>query len=380
MQCCRRRVGIVTLHGYHNYGNRLQNYALQTIINSLGYKSITLIISEETNFYKLYSARFRRLFNTSFDSILEKYLARKEKKKFYKNNMDLIENRTLVFKKFSEEYLSEKHVRISLNSNIQFYDSYEYFITGSDQVWNPIYINNMHRYFLDFAEKKKRIAYAPSFGCPKIPKTYEEKYRNWLKSMSKVSVREEDGAKIIKELTGINAPVLVDPTLLLSKEQWLSVANKASNRPEDAYILTYFLGETNGNIESYIKNLAREKNMKIIRLGDIHDRETYVTGPREFIDYVNSASMFFTDSFHGVVFSILLETPFLVYERKTKVATMYSRIETLLDKFDLTHREYKNFSGDVFSVDYSHVPNILEKERNKAMEYLIDALDIRDEE
>ena len=117
----------------------------------------------------------------------------------------------------------------------------------------------MEKYFLTFADKSKRIAYAPSFSCPKLPKSHEKKYRKWLREMSRVSVRETEGAELIRELTGIDAPVLVDPTLLLSKKQWLSIANKASNRPEQGYILTYFLGEISSDTEQYIQNLAQEK-------------------------------------------------------------------------------------------------------------------------
>ena len=184
---------------------------------------------------------------------------------------------------------------------------------------------------------KSKGSVCSSFNCPKLPKSYERKISQMAKRNVRISVGSE--GQIIRELTDINAPVLVDPTLLLSKKQWLSFANKASNRPEEGYVLTYFLGEISSDTEQYIQNLAQEKNMKIIRLGDIHDKESYITGPREFIDYINNADVLFTDSFHGVVFSILLERPFVVYERKSSGATMYSRIETLLDRFDLRHRE-----------------------------------------
>jgi polysaccharide pyruvyl transferase WcaK-like protein len=374
-----RRLAIVTLHGYHNYGNKLQNYALQEVLNELGFITDTLILSTQSTPFKAIYDKAKKIFRQSPLESVAMIRKRVKPKVISKEHGELVDSRTNVFKQFSKHHLSEKFVKLDKGNIATINKDYDYFVTGSDQVWNPVYISNMEKYFLTFADKSKRIAYAPSFSCPKLPKSYEKKYRKWLKEMSKLSVREQEGAEIIKELTGIDAPVLVDPTLLLSKKQWLSIANKAINRPEEGYILTYFLGEISTDTEQYIQNLAQEKNMKIIRLGDIRDKESYVTGPREFIDYINHADILFTDSFHGAVFSILLETPFVVYERKTNIPTMYSRIETLLDKFDLRHREADNVGGDIFATDYSHVYEILEAEKNRSFKYLSEALGIGDE-
>ena len=379
MRDISRKVGIVTLHGYHNYGNKLQNYALQEVLNDLGFIADTLILStQRTPLSAIYDKAKKTFRRSPLESIA--MVTRKLKSRpISTEHEELVDSRINVFKRFSKDHLSEKFFLLDRENVAKINKDYDYFITGSDQVWNPIYISNMKKYFLTFADKSKRVAYAPSFSCPKLPKSYEKKYRKWLKEMSKLSVREQEGAKIIEELTGMNAPVLVDPTLLLSKEQWLAIANKACNRPEEGYILTYFLGEISSDTEQYIQNLAQEKNMKIINLGDVRDKESYITGPREFVDYINNAGVLLTDSFHGVVFSILLETPFLVYERKTNIPTMYSRIETLLDKFDLRHREAGNVSGDIFATDYSRVYEILEVEKNRAFKYLREALCVGDE-
>lgn len=374
-----RKIGIVTLHGYHNYGNKLQNYALKEVLTEQGFEVDTMVLYEERDYLYTIVRNIKRLFQQSPSKSLLKVINKFKSQQYKQDNKKLLDSRTNIFKQFSKHHLSEKFVKLDKGNIATINKDYDYFVTGSDQVWNPVYISNMEKYFLTFADKSKRIAYAPSFSCPKLPKSHEKKYRKWLKEMSRISVRETEGAEIIRELTGINAPVLVDPTLLLSKKQWLSIANKASNRPEQGYILTYFLGETSSDTEQYIQNLAQEKNMKIIRLGDIHDKESYITGPREFIDYINNATVLLTDSFHGVVFSILLETPFLVYERKTNIPTMYSRIETLLDKFHLRHREAKNLSEDIFTVNYSHVYEILEVERNRSFKYLREALGAGDD-
>src|SRR5699024_4251468 len=198
----------------------------------------------------------------------------------------------------------------------------------------------------------------------------------WLEGISTISIREEAGAKIIKDLTGVDAPVLVDPTMLLTKKEWLTVSNRASNRPNEPYILTYFLGGPTDETREQLENLVSRENMTIINLGDISEKETYETGPSEFLDYINNASAFFTDSFHGVVFSIIFETPFVVYERQSSGASMYSRIETILDNFDMRNREANGFNEDIFSMDFSGTYEVLEREYNKSIDYLKEALRI----
>jgi len=249
----------------------------------------------------------------------------------------------------------------------------------SDQVWNPCNLHGSSIYFLTFAEKHKRIAFAPSFGVSEIKAEYVERYKEWLSGMHRLSVREDDGAKIIKELTGRDAPVLVDPTMLLTKEKWLSIAKPAKNKPQGRYLLTYFLGGIPAKYKRQIENIVKENDLEVINLGDVREKETYETGPSEFIDYINSCSIFCTDSFHGTVFSILFQKPFIVYERMGSALSMYSRIDTLLNKFDLNCRKAENIrtNEQAFNIDYSHVPPILEAERNKALNYLKEALNVR---
>lgn len=276
------------------------------------------------------------------------------------------------FKAFSEVYLSEKI--IYLDNDREYIDDMSYFVSGSDQVWNPIEIAQMDKYFLTFAPKFKRITYAPSFGRSELPTTLQKKYKNWIDGLAAISVRKDAGADIIKQLTGREAPVLADPTLLLSKTEWLSIAKKATNRPNTPYLLTYFLGGPTPETRKKLEKLAEEKNMSIINLGDISETETYKTGPSEFLDYISNASAFFTDSFHGVVFSIIFQTPFVVYERLSPGASMYSRIETILNKFNMRNREAKDFKEDIFSMDFSTADEILIKEYEKSISYLKDSL------
>lgn len=374
-----KKIGILTLHGYQNYGNKLQNYALQKIINSLGFEANTVIIRKNRNVNNILSRRIKTVFKTSPSKIIGNLIERKKQKAFYKNNKELIDNRTRTFKDFSRKYLNEKFFFDSDDDYDNLIKSYEYFIAGSDQVWNPIYINDMNNYFLTFAPNERRISYAASFSCLDIPDKYKDKYKNWILGMAKISVRERVGANIIKHLTGIDVPVLLDPTLLLSKEQWISISKKSTNKPEEGYILAYFLGKIDEETKLYIESIAKIEKLKLIYLADIKDCETYTTGPSEFIDYVSSATVLFTDSFHGVVFSILMQTPFVVFQRLG--TNMYSRIETLLDMFHLRSREVQNIKNNeqIFNMDFSHIKPILEQERKKAIDYLKEALNVKNE-
>lgn len=370
------KIAILTLNGYFNYGNRLQNYATQEVIKTLGFDAKTIINDRESLHKKTLGDRIDNLI-TNFKQ-LHSIICHKFWRSIHK---DSIAKRTNIFKKFTSDYINETDYSISKN-NIpdDLSDRYDYFITGSDQVWNPDYLHGSSIYFLTFAEKHKRIAFAPSFGVSEIKPEYVERYKKWISGMHRLSVREDDGAKIIKALTGRDAPVLVDPTLLLTREKWLSIAKEAKNKPKGKYLLTYFLGGVPNKYKRQIKSIVKENNLEVINMGDIREKETYETGPSEFIDYINSCSIFCTDSFHGTVFSILFEKPFIVYERMGTSLSMFSRIDTLLDKFDLNSRKAENIKTNeqAFNIDYSHVPPILEAERNKALNYLKEALNIVD--
>lgn len=377
------KIAIITLNGYFNYGNRLQNYALQESLKILDNGVDSILIKNESIKKVKYRMGYRIKNNlySSPSKIMRKIKNKIELKLNNKSFSESNTKRTEIFKEFTNNYINETKYGVS-NNNIlgNLSDRYDYFVTGSDQVWNPSYNNGSSIYFLTFAPKEKRIAYAPSFGVSEIKPEFIDNYKKWISSMSKLSVREDDGAKIIKELTGRDAPVLVDPTLLLTKEKWLSISKEASNKPKGKYLLTYFLGGIPREYKKQVHDIVKRNNLEVINLGDIKERETYETGPSEFIDYINSCSLFLTDSFHGAVFSILLEKPFIVYERVGTSLSMYSRINTLLNKFNLESRKVENIKKgqDVFHIDYSHIPPILEEERNKAFDYLKEALNIED--
>jgi polysaccharide pyruvyl transferase WcaK-like protein len=374
-----RKIGIVTLNGYFNYGNRLQNYALEQAINSIGYEAETILVdsnyltdlrteSKKTNIPK-------RLKNKSVLDIADRLIHKLHALIFRKKHSKRKSNRYQQFFEFSKRNLHETEFTLK-ESNLtkEFEESYSCFVVGSDQVWNPHFTSASPIYFLRFTEKAKRVAYAPSFSVPHIEEQYLSRYKEWIRDFNKLSVREEDGARLIEELTGLEVPVLVDPTLLLTKQQWLDISQEAPKKPKQKYIATYFLGGVPIEHRSWLKQYAKNNNYKIINLADVRDNKAYETGPAEFISYVNDCSLFLTDSFHGAVFSILFKKPFIAYKRRGG-ESMYSRIDTLLDRFSLNERKIENMNLEesVFEINYDHVDAILEIERKRSMDFLRDS-------
>lgn len=380
-----KSVAIVTLVGYFNYGNRLQNYALQRVLDTFGFNVETLIFNSRRENNENELRLYKRVSNLRKMSVYDILSKGSMKLWSYINKKELIESNTIrtdIFKRFTNDYIRETEYSLSNNNiPVSLSEKYDYFITGSDQVWNPAYNKSSSIYFLTFAPKEKRIAYAPSFGVSEIRDEFIDRYKEWISGIDKLSVREYDGAKIIKNLIGVDVPVLVDPTMLLTEPQWDKIAKEPRNKPNEKYLLTYFLGYTTIEYSKRIKKIATSNNLKVVKLGSIKEKETYWTGPSELLSYIKDCSLLCTDSFHGVVFSIIYKKPFIVYKR-VGTQSMYSRINTLLDKFNLHCRKVEciDFDKNLFDIDYSHITPILEAEREKAIDYLKNALKIRDED
>ncbi len=368
-----KRIGIITLTGYTNYGNRLQNYALQQFLISLGYSPETIniknnIIQNKCKFCKKMKEIIKIQGFTGFIKKLILLLNRRQIKK--------IRNfRYKKFKLFSEKYINNSNFiignkDIELNSNINEY--YDYFIVGSDQVWNPYFPEVTEVFFLTFASEHKRISYSASFGINELPCNVKDKYKKWLSNINHISVREESGIKIVEDLINIKPELLVDPTLLLTKDDWLKIAKIHEGKPKAKYILTYFLGGINKEYKKEIKDLSKKYNLKVVHLADITDKKRFTADPSEFLDYINSATLFFTDSFHGTVFSLIFNTPFVTFNR----GNMNSRIDTILKKFNLENRRWSEVKKikNYFSVDFSNIDSILYNERQKAKNFLLNSL------
>ena len=196
--------------------------------------------------------------------------------------------------------------------------------------------------------------------------------------MKSISMREKAGADLVKKLTGRDVPVVVDPTILLSKEEWQKIEMVPEWYNGEKYILTYFLG----NPSPIIKNLAKKNNWKIFNLMDKSNLDLYASRVEEFVYLIEHAELVATDSFHACVFSILMNTPFLVVNRKEKgMADMTSRIDTLLELFGYQDRYLVNGKCDlsdeeILNMDFRNVKAIQEREKKRSIAYMKEAFNI----
>lgn len=344
-----KRAGIVTLFGEYNFGNRLQNYAVQQILKKHGLDVETI-----------------------------KYIGLEDDVPVVKNERD--ENRLAKFKEFNEyiKFANEIMYKEYEAPKI-FCEDYDYIVMGSDQIWNFTF----DKIFSDkalgsFVPEDKRVSFSASFGVNYAPKKDSDLYticKNNLQNMKAISVREFAGRDIVKELTGRDdITVLIDPTMMLEDREWELVMKKPEKLKADRFILKSFLGNVSDKTWSELRRIAQENDCEII---DISNKNSpyYDMGPAEFLYLEKNAFLVATDSFHACVFSILFSTPFVVFKRQdNELESMYSRIETLLEKFEMPNRIFNNkITEDILNSDYSRAYEILKEERIKADEFINNA-------
>ena len=367
-----KKIAIITITEGSNYGNRLQNFAAQSILKNLKFNVETLYnYYGKLSKFKFTYKKIKRLCKYQISPhILEKFINSNDKIYFELKRNKAFEDFNKKYIKFSKFEVSGNSISLKLNSY------YDYFICGSDQIWNPYYSESAYLYFLMFADHNKTIAFSPSMGISDFPQKMKINYIKWINHIKFLSVREKSGSKIIKNLTGRGAPVLVDPTLLLNKSDWLKISKVPKCKPKGKYILTYFLGEKLAENTDRINYIASKNNLVVFNLLDENDINKYSIDPSEFIDLIKDASLVCTDSFHGIVFSIIMKVPFIVFERKGKEVSMNSRIETLLNLFNLNSRLCGNVDLDnnLFYINYEGIDAIIEKEKLKSISYLKKAL------
>lgn len=373
-----KKVAIVTITQNFNYGNRLQNYALQHFLEKMSMSVDTILDVYRCMYFPI---NFGNLYRSFGIKNIAKYILN------YRDYRDYIKQEKLrypAFSAFNKEYIRFSSMYVHYDKVPKDLESvYDFFIVGSDQVWNPLF-KCTDLEFLTFAPREKRIAYAASFGISALPKQYQPRFRRWLDGMAYISVREAAGAEIVKSLTGRTAEVLVDPTLLLRGEEWRGVARKPAWFQEKPYLLTYFLGEPSPELRRKIEEIARENALDVIDLMDARQKEWFSIGPDAFLFLVERAKLVYTDSFHGTVFSILLHTPFVSCERvQAGMCDMTSRLDTLLEIFDMQSRrgtEKKGyFVDELFEMNFSGAEAVLERERQRSAAYLRRALQVEDE-
>lgn len=349
-----KKIGIITIYDNDNYGNRLQNYATQCILEKFGDANVETIknqgnLNKKSKYFIYQLKKIKNL------------LKRKRSKRY------------LLFKEFNKNIkLSKKNFDFYKVKNFQ----YDYYIIGSDQVWNPNY--RLSEFDLaSFVDSDNKISFSASMGVASIKNI--EKYANEFLKFKAISVREDAGKKILNDIVPQkDIKVLVDPTMLLDKSEWERVTKKPRQMDiikNKKYILNYFLGEIPNEWKKEIERIANNNQYYIINLLDKND-PFYETGPSEFLYLEEHAELICTDSFHSSVFAILFDTKFVVFKREQKgIQSMESRIETLLNKFQLNDRLFQgNIDESKLNNNYSIAKDILVSEKQKSIEFLKKAI------
>lgn len=367
-----KHIAIVTLYDDLNFGNKIQNYAVQTYFQSMSASVTTVIDTMQEKSAKIYFDPVKILkMNAHF--VLQHLGFEKDKVK----RKELLEKRRRYIKEFSDEYLAATLPVNYRHLPYDFAKRFDYFVTGSDQVWH-VWKNDRHEleyFLLMFAAPSQRLTIAPSFGFDEFPQKYISTFKKGLEGFEYLSVREERGAELIKELTGKDATVLLDPTMLIDTSEWLKILKKPSQYVDDNYIFVYTLGGFKGEVRGKTCKLANDLGLQVIDIMDI-DSDYYIhTRPDEFLYWLHNARLVVTDSFHASVFSILFNRPFVVTER-SDIKGMGSRLDTLFNKFGITGRHFEEIkdgfdrAGEtrdkIFKADSSGVSEVLEAERKKA--------------
>ena len=326
---------IFTLNGYFNYGNRLQTFAMAKVLR---------------NFDSNVNTYWPRRFRAKVKEFLKHYTPLRLK---YRKELKL--------KKFTKKYMP---ITSACNDTIS--------VVGSDQVWNPDYFKNaMH--LLNGNPNGINISYAASMGVEALTDNQKEMFRKALKNYRAISVREKTAKELLQPLTDKKIEVVLDPTLLLDKTEYEKIEKKPGNiKLGEKYVLCYILG--NPEYQKIIENFASENGYRVIMFSD---RKNSNYGIEEFLYLLHHAELVCTDSFHASVFSFIFDRPLVIFKRSGAANYMYSRLQNLVDMFKLTSCEFNGaeISKENLSVDYAEGKKILEKEREKSLKFLKDALE-----
>ena len=368
-------VGIITFHNSYNCGSMLQAYALQNIVEKLGYNPE--IIDFSNNGQKsVYSVKEN---NNSLKNIIKNIILRPHRTQI-KLNFDSYEN----FKNKNFNLSSKSYTYLNQLSD----DSYDAVIAGSDQVWNITIEDGDDAYFLPWVKQARKIAYAPSFGSKNISKYAKDpnKYKKYIASFDDISIRENNGKKWIKELTGINCNVVLDPTLLLKKEDYERIMDTNIRLPKK-YIFFYSPGYQK-EIVDLVSNISKKYNLPVIAF---NTKTFYVKGiqhkgftlpslenPSTYLALINYATLVITTSFHGTVFSTIFRKKFWTI----KNGGMFGdddRVKTLIEQLCVEDRliaaKFDNDFNYLASVNYKDYEEKLPILQSKSIKYLKESLE-----
>lgn len=369
-----KKVGIMTWIQYQNYGTALQAGALSKIIKMMGYETFNInYYPRAINDSSHYS--LRGIYNKGIGIIKRTF-----------NGQYTSEGKSQLYKRYLSANLN---ITEPCNTKVELADlndRFDAFICGSDQIWSPLGFDE--NYFLSYVRNSnKMIAYAPSIGLTKIDNPIvRDKMKKLIGRFKHLSIREQQGAELIRRLCDKNAKVVLDPTLLLSPKEWNAFEQQAvyeTSLLPNKYIICYFLGDYTQYMQK-VKEISNKLHMPyfIIPQFKLQSQDEHCVpfdvGPAEFLKLWSHAAYAITDSFHGVAFSLNYNKPFSVFKRFKEDAhdNQNSRVVNILRLVNLESRILENNKQPncFLELDFSEANNRLNELRKQSLEYLRQAL------
>lgn len=369
------KIALVVYRIGPSHGSILQTFALYQILCRMGHEVTILNRQNNPSLYRY----LRNAIGRIIDTVLYRYngpifyttdyypLTMKELNIFFQKYLSA---RTVTFRKICE-----------LDRIIQ--SDYDCYIVGSDQTWRPKFVYDVRYYFLSFLPfnyPAKRIAYAPSFGTSEweySPKLTEE-CKGYLSKFSAVSVREDDGVELCKKYFEVQATHVLDPTMLLKREDYISFIDTSCWERDK--LLAFSILDNSELAMEIIRRISYKLGINSYQINASHNSIAACRvepGIDKWLGGIWASSFVVTDSFHATVFSIILNRPFVTI---FNVARGSSRIKSLLSMLGLEDRMISSLNqvtDDLLleKIDWKSVNNILETERDKSLEWIKKALE-----
>lgn len=394
----QKRIGYVMAYseGHNNYGTSLQGYALLKKMQQLGYDVEIIHYVKQLSFRQKVSYVINAI-KAKETRMLTRQLFSIYNKKVHSAYYEGLKYRTLAVNAYKEKKLKPYfHRYVGFDRLREGSKEYDLIIVGSDQVWMPLSLPNKFFNLLFVVDEVKKVAYASSFGVSEIPKFQRRATGEYLDRFSKIGVREQKGKEIVESLSSMTARVVVDPTLLFTKDEWDSeICQTISNTTQSnitrangkSYIFCYLISP-NEEAREQSKELSQRTGLPIIVIRHmeqyraidetIGDEVPYSVDPNDFIRYISHASYVCTDSFHCTVFSILYHRKFITFYRTKNMnkSSRNSRIESLFNVLGIGKEHI--YQGDMNSINepinWDLVECNLSKLREDSIAFLRNAL------
>ncbi|MET6759747.1 polysaccharide pyruvyl transferase family protein [Pseudoalteromonas sp. NCIMB_1079] len=371
------KIGILTQHLHNNYGGLLQAFALQRYLSNQGHDVLTIDFTSDNIGATLNKKSRTSEVKNIIYYYIRKYILRRNIKSIFPVSDEVKASIGKETRRFVAENIRTTQKLTSIDQ-LKYLDSYKFdaYVVGSDQVWRPRYSPGLPAFFLDFLnddKKTKRLSYAASFGtdnCNEYSPSELTKFSNLLKKFNGISVREDSAVELCKRHFDVSVEQVLDPTMLLTKEDYIELVDKDEIAVSDGNMMVYVLDQSVEKVEM-IDRVANFKNLTPFTV--MPSDETGIYPPvtkwlRGFMD----AEYIVTDSFHGVAFSILFNKQFIAIGNKSRGI---ARFTSILKKFGLESRLLINKSDLREStldetIDYSLVNELLAKEQSYAFNFL----------